>query len=221
MKFFILIFIAITHTFASGFNLSIKDESKYDNFSVGYFKDSQNSFSFEQIQHKEFTKGKSNFALGYLKDGAVWFKVDVTNQTKIENFILNVGEHFYENVELYYKNPHSIQFTQKENSLFTPIKNREIKSTKLSFELPLTPNDTTTVYLKIKGKYAYFGNLTLYSQNNSSYNSLLSVSSLYLYVFGILTIIMVFSLFLFIRMKEKIYGYYLGFSFSTFKISKF
>jgi hypothetical protein len=52
MKLFIVIFIAITHTFASGFNLSIEKQSSYENFSVGYLKDSQNTFSFEQIQQK-------------------------------------------------------------------------------------------------------------------------------------------------------------------------
>lgn len=213
MKSFTLLLLTLLYLNASANSLIIQDDKKYENFSLGFFKDSQNTFSFEQIQQKEFTKGKSNFALGYLKDGVVWFKVDVTNQTQTENFILSVGEHFYETVELYYKNSHSLQYTQKENNLFIPVKDREIKSTTISFELPLAPNDTTTIYIKIKGKYAYFGNITLYPQSNSSYNSLLSVSSLYLYVFGILTIIMVFSLFLFIRMKEKIYGYYLGFSF--------
>jgi two-component sensor histidine kinase len=213
MRLITLLFLSILYLFASPSILITQDKIKYENFSLGFLKDPQGSLNFQQVQKEEFKVLSSNFTLGYIKGEAAWFKIDITNKTDIENYILNIGEHFYEVAELYYKSADEQEFHRKNNSLFTPIEKRDIDSVKLSFPIILSSNETTTVYLRLKGKYAYFGNITLYPKNQHTFNSILSVSSLFLYVFGLLTIIVGFSLFLFIRLKEKIYGYYLGFSF--------
>ncbi|NVJ54605.1 MAG: hypothetical protein HWD90_13030, partial [Campylobacteraceae bacterium] len=94
-----------------------------------------------------------------------------------------------------------------------PIQNREIKTNKLSFNLVIPTNEEREFYLQLKGKYAYFGNLQLYNSQEFFFNEQISINSFYIFIFGIFTIVLIFSGFLFIKLKEKIYFYYFGYAF--------
>lgn len=209
--FFLLIFCTV---FLNASNLlSISKTQNYENFSIDYFKDNTSNLNIDEIQNKNFIAGTSNFNLGYLRNTAVWFKIVIQNKIEEENFIFSLNEHFYEVADLYYKSGNQQTFIKKSNSVFIPVEKREVKSTNLSFKIPIPSNNTTTIFLKIKGKYAYFGNITISPQSDYGYNTFFNIHTYFVFYFGISLIILVFSLFLFIRLRERIYGFYFGYAF--------
>lgn len=192
------------------FNIEInKKDKSIDNFDFLYYKSNENITIKEIVDINFKEKSSNNFSLGYVPQ-ELWIKLKIKNNSQNSNFILTVNEHFYEKFNLYYFDK---KWIKKENGLFKPIQNREIKTNKLSFKLFLPTNEQREFYLQLKGKYAYFGNLQLYNSQEFFIKEQISINSFYIFIFGIFTIILIFSGFLFVKLKEKIYFYYFGYSF--------
>lgn len=184
--------------------------SAFIDHTINYHIDTTNSKNIEQIQNIPFEKSLPNpFALGYVKD-TLWLEITFKNHTHHTSLLLSLNEHFYEIAHLYYYN---YSWKQIQNGFFLPLKEREIQTVKLAFEVPSTPNTTQKIYLKLQGKYSYFGKITITPKNNFFANQFFSIESFYLFEFGILFIIIMSNLFLWIQLREKIYGFYVGYSF--------
>ncbi|BFU78577.1 hypothetical protein ALC152_17920 [Arcobacter sp. 15-2] len=210
MKKIFFIFLLFTNI-VYGQSISVNHiENIYDDFEVAYYNDQNSSLSIKEISQKNFTETTTNkFALGY-KKGTIWYKFSISNNANTTNFILSLNEHFYEKANLYH---YEKGWIKKSNSVFTPLSQREIKNSKLSFSLNQKTNTTQTYYLELKGKYAYFGDITLYEKESFYFDKQIDSNTLYLILFGILIIIIIFNLFLYLKIKEKMYLYYVGYSF--------
>lgn len=208
----IVILSFFTSVLFSNTNITIDTDGKYDNFEVVYLKDRNSSFSIENISQKKFEKKTSNnFTLGYTK-GTVWLKFHIENKSTDEHFVISLNESFYEIANLYY---YDKKWIQKSNGLFTNIQERDIKTNNLSFDITLKPNEKQTFYLELKGKYAYFGNLKLFEKSYFYFHNTIGINSYYMFVLGVIMMIVLFNLFLYIKTKEKVYIYYVGYSFSN------
>lgn len=182
----------------------------YDKFTISYYKDASSAMSIKEISEMPFEKESFNkFSFGYF-EGSVWLKMEFTNESQKSDFILSTSEHFYEEANLYYFEQ---GWKKIENGVFMPLSKRGIQTSKLAFELHLASNTSKTVYLELRGKYAYFGNLTLYQKDYFFQNQFLGIESFFLFLFGIVIIIILFNLFLYIKLREIIYFYYVGYTF--------
>ena len=209
-KYLFYLFLLISALGADTLIIDLKQPS-YDDFRFSYLKDENSTLTISDIAHQAFTESSPNaFALGYTK-GTVWIKIDVHNLSDEENFVLSLGEHFYERANLYYlKEGRTIQ---KHNGLFIPIEEREIYTDQLAFTLTIPKNTAQTLYLQLQGKYAYFGNITLTKEQSFRPYTLLNINTVYLLLFGITAIIVLFNLFLYFKVKERVYAYYVGYGF--------
>jgi len=207
----LLIFLFFITTLFSDSNILVNEEEHlYNDFKISYIKDELSLLKIEDISKQEFSKvSKNNFTLGYTK-GNAWFKFSVENRSNEKEFIFSLNESFYEVANLYYFDE---KWVKHSNGVFTPIKQREVKSSKLSFEVKIPTQQVKTFYIELHAKYAYFGNLTLQKKSFANYDSTLSINSIYIFLFGILLIIILFNLFLYLKLKENIYLYYVGYSF--------
>lgn len=193
-----LFFILLSFTYAN------------DDFKLQIFNDKTSMLKIEEVANRQFVQSsKNNFNLGY-KDGTIWFKFNLTNHDNEEEFILSLNETFYEVANLYH---YDKKWIKKENSLSTPIKDRKIKSNHLAFDVTLDKNQTKEFYLELKAKYAYFGKVSLYEWGDFYYKTSRGINILYTFVLGIFLSIVLFTLFLFMKTREKIYFYYGGYSF--------
>ena len=209
LKLIIFLFI-LTPLLFSDTNIVIDKKSIYDDFKIFYLKDIDSRLDINKISEKKFTfKSSNSFTLGYMK-GSLWLKFDVENKTQRENFVLTLNESFYEVANLYY---YDNKWIKKSNGIFKDIQDREIKTNHLSYELSIKENEKRTFYVELKGKYAYFGNLELYEKSDYYFHNTIGINTIYIFVFGIIFIIILFNLFLYIKAKEKIYLYYVGYSF--------
>lgn len=209
---FMMIFISCL--FSADFSVKIDDKSGfYDNFNISYLKEQSSTLGIVKIANKEFTQTTSNkFSLGYTK-GNVWFKFNISNNSENENFIISLGESFYETANLYF---YDKEWIKKQNGLFTLLKDREVNTNHLSFKIDIPKGQSRTVYLQVKGKYAYFGNITVSKERYFYQHLLLNVNTLYIAILGIIFIIVILNSFLYFKTKENIYIYYVGYSFFNF-----
>jgi len=186
------------------------DIDVHDNFELFYYKDSSNSLKIEDISTTKFNEVSSNkFSFGYIKD-TLWFKLKLKNDSSKDDFILSLNEHFYETANLYY---YDTSWKKLENGVFTPLNQRSIQTSKLSFEFKILQNTSKTLYIELKGKFAYFGDIAVCKKDYFFTNQLLSMESFFVFVFGVLTIIILFNFFLWLNLREKIYIYYVGYTF--------
>jgi len=208
----ILFFISFTSLFADTF--VINQANPYNKFEMNYFKDESSNLSINEIVNQEFKETiKNNFNLGFHK-GSIWFKFDVKNSTDFENFILTLNEHFYETANLYYEKDGKIE--EHSNSLFTLIDQREVKSNHLAFNINLPKEETKTIYLELKGKFAYFGKVEIFGKDYFYVRQSIGINTLFTFVLGVIFVLIFFTLFLYTKTKEKIYLYYLGYSIFLF-----
>ena len=213
MRYLFTLFLFVVSLYSSSLELVLKDDiSSYKNFEILYLKDSSNSMSIEQIANsKDFKKNSNRFSLGYLPD-TIWIKVDIKNQSSKEDFILSINEHFYEKANMHYFDESKKLWEVSENGVFIPIKQRDIQTSKLAFNLIIPKNNSQTIFIELKGKYPYFGNIAVYSKDYFFSNNLLGIDSFFIFQFGILIIIIIFNLFLWSSLKEKVFIYYVGYS---------
>ena len=154
--------------------------SVYDDFEVFYFKDSTNSLDIEEIAKIKFKeKTLSRYALGYSKD-TIWFKIKFENRGKKENFILSLNEHFYEKANLhFYENG----WQKKENGVFKPLKQREVHSSKLAYNLEISQDSSKTIFLELKAQYPYFGHITVLEKETFFGSQILNIETTFVFVF--------------------------------------
>lgn len=209
MKLFIFITLFFSQIlFANNLNTN---ELHYKNFEIKYYEDISQKLNFENIKKVKFlNKSKSNFNLGY-KKGNIWLKIEFLNNSEYKNFILTLNETFYETANLYYEN-NKKNIIQK-NGLIFPIEKRSVKSNYLAFNIEVNQNEKQTLYLLLKGKYAYFGDIEIFESSYFNYENFYKIGNFYIFLLGIMFIILMFSTFLYVKIKERIYLYYSSYIF--------
>ena len=214
MKYLISIFLFINFLYANSSTLVLEDGfSINENFEISYLKDSSNELNIQEIANSnDFQKNSNKFSFGYLPD-TIWIKVDLKNISSKEDFILSINEHFYEKANMHYFDESDNLWKILENGVFTPIKQRNIQTSKLAFNFKLPQNISKTIFIELKAKYSYFGNISIYSKDYFFISRILNIDSFFIFQFGILFIIIVFNLFLWLSLKEKVYIYYVGYTF--------
>ena len=210
MRIFIFILFFTINLFATPV-VEIKHTNKVTtHFSINYLFNKNENLTFNEIVNLPFTKtSKSSFALGYTTE-TVWIKIKLKNNTEDENFIMTLNENFYEKANLYYKENN--KWIKKENGIFKSLKQREIKSNDLAFNIYIKPFEQKVFYLELQGKYSYFGNIEIYEQSYFQYKNTLNKNEFHIVLIGIIFTIVLFSFLLFLNTYEKIYLYYLGYA---------
>lgn len=214
LKYLISIFLFINFLYANSSTLVLENGFSFnENFEISYLKDSSNELNIQEIANSnDFQKHSNKFSLGYLKD-TIWIKVDLKNKSSKEDFILSLNEHFYEKANMHYFDESENLWKTLKNGVFTPIKERNIETSKLAFNFKIQQNSSQTIFVELKAKYPYFGNIAVYSKDYFFASRILNIDSFFILQFGILLIIIIFNLFLWISLKEKVYIYYVGYTF--------
>jgi len=214
LKYLISLFLFINFLYANSSTLLLEDGFSFnENFEISYLKDSSNELNIQEVSNSnDFQKHSNKFSLGYLKD-TVWIKIDLKNVSFKEDFILSINEHFYEKANMYYFDKSENLWKVLENGVFKSIKQRDIQTSKLAFDFKIQQNSSQTIFIELKAKYSYIGNIAIYSKDYFFTNKLLNIDSFFILQFGILFILIIFNLFLWLSLKEKVYIYYVGYTF--------
>jgi len=206
-----LMFIVLTICFVSYASpIQITDtKTAYTDFQVDYFYDDASALSIDQISHHSFSESlPSQFTLGY-REGTLWIRLTISNHSRTSDFILYLSEPFWGTFNLYEP---SVQGWEKQaNGLSVPLHERQIEDANPAFPLQIESGTTKTFYLEGRTTNAQIGALQLFTDKEFFRPSRIKLDTLYLFYSGILFIILILNLFLFLEMKERIYGYYIGY----------
>ncbi|MCK5294803.1 MAG: hypothetical protein KAJ49_09135 [Arcobacteraceae bacterium] len=205
-----LIFIFLTFLTIGFGDIVLNDDTiKLDNFSLPYYQDKTKNIKIEDIVNIKFdTQVKNKFALGYIQSNS-WFKFKITNNSTDDSFILQLKEPFFEYVSFYeYKNN---SWIKNSADIKTPLDKRFLNDIHPSFEFKIKQNETKTFYLQIDAKFTQYGVLEIHKNQNTIIKQQLFSTSIYLFYFGGLFVILCFNLFLLFSTREKIYFYYVSY----------
>lgn len=211
-KIFILIFLFI-HTFLYSQIISINSKtSKLDNFEMYYIKDTSSSLNYEDIKNIDFKEKITNrFSFGYI-NYPIWLKLELNNNSKeSNNFILALEEPFFDNITLLYEKNDTLYLIQ--NSVKDEIMDRNQPHPNSHFKLHLEPNETLTVYLKVRSLFSTFAEIFIYNEKYYNHNSKQPYFIYFIYLGAIATMAF-YNLFLYLYLKEVSYLYYFGYSFN-------
>jgi len=201
-KFFLVFVFFINIVYAE---LTLTKQKEYDNFNLNYY--SAGKIILSSIKDKNFSNiTRNNFALGHQQE-EIWFKIDITNNSSTTKYILEINEHFYEEVEVYYKQED--QFVSQKDGFIVPMEKKTYFSISSVFKLNIPIDSKIIYYIKLKTKFAKFGKVTIYEENYYHHKVKLNIDYLYIFSFGVVLIIIIFTLFLAIKMRDIIYVYYL------------
>ncbi|MTW19711.1 diguanylate cyclase domain-containing protein [Allochromatium palmeri] len=177
-------------------------------FQVSVIQDASRALTIDEIASGriEGTLTSSRF---YLKSTDVnyWFVFTLENtSSQSVNRVIRFDEPFTEHASLYYRQGES--WHELSAGLAVPIKERRVYNRNPVFPVRLDPGETKTVYLKLQSNY---GRLTigLYCEKPEIFlNWELLQTACYLFYFGAASALIIYNLFLFFALNERLYLYY-------------
>ena len=210
MTRFILLFLLFVLSLNAA--LVIKDSTKkYENFNIQYLYDESSSLSIETIQNKKFPKNiNSQFTQGY-KYGDAWFKLEFTNKSKNEEFILHFTEPIWSTLDLYKKQ--NSQWIVQKNGLNVPLKKREILNSTPAFHLKINSGETAIFYVKGNTIASQIGEFQLYTKKEFCNPSRITLIEWYTIYSFVLFAFILLNLYNFLITRERIYIYYIAYVF--------
>ncbi len=210
LRYWLLCVLFVSQLFSSPLTIPA-DGSIPAEFSLDFIHDADRSLVFEQVQDINFTQSTSNsFSLGYIP-GQVWFRFSITNQGQSSRFLLNFSEAFYDDFTLYIQEGNN--WAAHQTGLVQPLSQRMVYDILPSYPLKIKSGETKTFYLRTYSRFATMGELRIYSYEDYFSSVKLRRTSLHSFYFGSLIVIITLNLFLFIRLREKIYGFYAAYVF--------
>ena len=210
MRKIALILILLNSLLFSANVLTLHQDASYSvGKDVTYFVDTNNTLSLEEIEKQKFTRyGKDIINFSFLAP-TYWFKFNFTYDTAAlaQKWWLEIAYPHLDHVSLY--------ILDKENKLLSLSKEgdlerfpqTQIKSNALLFSLPNDMNQTYTLYLRVETSSSMFVPMQIISNNKLIEHTHLkqTLSGAY---YGILLILVVYTLITFFASKERVYGFY-------------
>jgi len=188
------------------------EKLKYDDFSIHYFYDENSSLDIDDIEKTNFTDViPSQFTEGY-NFGTSWFKIDLTNHSDIENFVLYFTEPLWSKLDLYTKVNGSWHI--QKNGLDISLKERSIQENNPAYKLYLSPRKSTIYYIKGQTISGHLGEFQIFTQEEFFRPSRISITDKYIIYIGLLFIIVLLNIYNFIIIKDRIFAYYIAYIFS-------
>ncbi len=204
---FVLLLLYTVVLYAS---VTLNDKiNKYDNFSLHYFYDDSTQLGIDDIEKINFTKNIPNqFSLGYF-EGNAWFKIDITNYSENEDFVLYFSEPFWTKLDLYTKN-NGVWDIQK-NALAVPLKERSIQNLNPAYKLHIKSGKSVTYYIKGETLSGHIGEFKIFSEDEFYRPSRVSVTDIYIVYAGVLFIIVLLSIYNLFVLKHRVFAYYIAY----------
>jgi len=202
---FILLLISF-HALAFSTTVLTDDSNKYESFSVGYFYDEERQLSIDDVQSQGFHDAPSQFSFGY-RDGDAWFKIELTNKSQTDEYILYFTEPLWEAFDLY--ESYDKGWKIHHAGLFTSLDDRQINDVNPAFYLSIPQGDTKTFYVRGKSVSAQIGEFQIFTQKEFFRPTRFNITQLYILYFIVVLIIASFNIYLYVAHREKIYAYYI------------
>jgi len=209
---FIIYAILSFNTIAAS-NIIIKNyDNKIVNFPLSSYVDKNMSENIHTIKNKKFNKILKNpFSIAYC-EGTTWLHFSLENRSNKSYVYIYFTEAYFQTVNLYEHIEKNI--TLHKNGISSHLSSNEIKNKNPLFKIDLKEGEIKDIYIQINAKLPKFGAVEIYTNKELLNQEKSLINNQYMFYFGGLFIIIVFNIFLLFKLKEAIYGYYVGYTFS-------
>ncbi|MEA3315706.1 MAG: ATP-binding protein, partial [Campylobacterota bacterium] len=182
---------------------------KIDYFNIQYYYDKNSKIKIDEIEQIDFNETIQNqFTKGY-RYGDAWFKIDIKNNSKNEDFILYFTESIWSKVDLYIKKDDVWQV--KKNGLDIALQNREIKDSSPAFSFDIKTGQTISLYVKGDTIASQLGEFQIFTSKEFYNPSRITINQWYIIYGFVLLILALLNFYSYIMTKESIYIYYIGY----------
>jgi two-component sensor histidine kinase len=165
--------------------------------------------TLESIQKLDFNRSIPNrFSLGYRNpQHQHWFAIDIesNNQERLYLYFTNL---FAKDFTFYYQDSNG-KWQSKEAGYNESNRSQSIWTSKPT--LAFSANYNARIYVKIESDVAIVGEFLLFEDLSELIDYQSHYYLLFALFFGVLLMSMVINLFLFITLKDRVYGYYVGY----------
>ncbi len=210
-KFELLFIVFFLFSF---FPLQAKDTIVFNNpsellrpdTSIFVYEDKTNNLSFEEAISKSFTStGQSVPNLG-ISESTFWIRLNIYNNTNIENLILKLRAPMIDKLEFFYPN-HINEYQSIITGENEPFNTRKYKDPNFLFDLSI-PNKTQKIYyLKVSSAEDIVLPITIGTKDVTFEHIKIVdlISGIYI---GIMLVMLLYNLFVYISVRDKNYLYY-------------
>jgi len=206
----ILLSLAIPFSVSAIESITLVDsKERIEQFSVEIIEDKESSWSVEQANKQtNWQVGSNQFSLGY-STSTFWIRFSVQNPSKQNKQLhLLFSESFLKHVNLYQLTGSG--WLLKENGSNVLIEHREVAHHYPGFLINFDAEKTTHFVFQIKSDFGVFGQISLL-KNEAFYHTLSKNDAIHIFMFGAISIIALYNLFLWINLRDSIYFHYVAY----------
>ncbi|HEY0055378.1 MAG TPA: 7TM-DISM domain-containing protein, partial [Pedobacter sp.] len=182
-------------------------DQKYIKKDLYVFQDSTGKLSFSQVRNltNSFKPTNSNVPNLGISRNNNWLKFKLTNNSDIQNFILNLSNPIIDNVSLYTVKGGKVDSTTYTN--YNPLSDRNFKHQFYLFPISLSNGESIECYLKLRSGQQILAPITLISDKNiiTTISDADTRAGLYL---GIMLVMFMYNLFIYFTVRDKDYIVY-------------
>ena len=210
-----LLWILLSTSLSLAQAILVDDIEKFDDFILEYYQDKEQKMTIETIQKIDFNQQTDNqFTFGYI-GGDTWFKLHINNQSQNSRFVLHLNEPFFNEVNFF--EPYQDHWKKQSGGLALFLETGDKREINPSFEFSIEPNSQKTFYIQTHAianvKGTSYGEFSIFTKNTFVFQNIFTDYLLYIFYFGTVFFVLIFNIFIFIILKDKIYLYYVGFIF--------
>mgnify|MGYP000684042100 CR=1 FL=1 len=215
-KLFLLLFLCCLQITAFAQKITLKTEkgiSNLGNTLSYYIEDENKAFTIEEISSDIFnTKWIKNSSehlnLGY-NSNTIWLKIEVENETEIQDWNLNLDITFTDSITFYQKNitNNSVWKVTKTGWHYPYFSRPNLASNSFVFPLYFTQSHKNISYLRVVSSNPILFPLSITTQKSTIQSSQNKHIGYGIY-FGILLVICLYNLIIYIIVKDVSYLYY-------------
>lgn len=172
-----------------------------------YFRDAEQTLTFEDVKNMTFEDPHSMYPpnLGFDR-AAHWFKLEIKNTSGSPEWLLEVAYAPLDQIDFYVTGPDSV-LIHKISGDHYPIAQRDLAHRHPIFSFTILPGESKTIYLRVQSISSVQVPLTFWHRDSflkTSYKIQLLNGLFY----GAMLVMILYQLFLFLSIRDKITFYY-------------
>ncbi|MBL7859080.1 MAG: sensor histidine kinase [Cyclobacteriaceae bacterium] len=205
----VLLLIFLTSTYASlAQPITLTGSGRVDvNGNLTYYRDATQTLSLEEVRVRDFTKPESPSSpnIGFDRS-AHWFKIDITNQTENPEWLLEVAYAPLDQIDFYIADEDGA-ILQKTGGDHFPIAQRDLPHRQPVFSFSILPGQSKTLYLRVLTISSVQVPVTVWDRN-AFFKTSYTIQLLNGLFYGAMLVMILYQLFLFLSIRDKITFYY-------------
>jgi len=206
----ILLFVAfITGSLSSSAQTLFLTEAGrvHVNGQLGYWRDATQAMTVEDLRDMAFTAPQSAYSPNIGFDRAAhWFKVEIDNVSESREWLLEVAYAPLDQIDFYLIGPDST-FIHKTSGDHFPITQRDLPHRHPIFEFNILPGQSETIYLRVQSISSVQVPITFWHRDAFLRTSS-KIQLLNGLFYGAMLLMILYQLFLFLSIRDKITFYY-------------